>query len=84
MIVGRSTSDFLAPYGSGLAGLVAGEFRDGTRLANGGETPRFLSADREVIHEVSYGDTAPWPEEPDGGGVSCRRVVGLLAPVVVT
>jgi len=41
-----------------------------TRLKNGGESLRLESALGEVIAELSYGDSDPWPDEADGQGNS--------------
>lgn len=40
----------------------------GFSLAGEGETIRLLDASSSEVDSVTYGDSAPWPEEPDGRG----------------
>ena len=46
------------------------EFLEATSLSNGGETLKLEDADGSTIAEFSYGDTLPWPTEPDTLGHS--------------
>lgn len=39
-------------------------------LANGGERLTLLAVDGSVIRDFTYGDSAPWPAEADGGGAT--------------
>lgn len=39
-------------------------------LSNSGEAVRLFTPSGELVNEVVYSDTAPWPAEPDGGGPS--------------
>ena len=48
--------------------LPIGEFTG--RLDDGGETLRLVDAVGGLVDEVTYDDVAPWPTEPDNGGVS--------------
>lgn len=51
------------------AATVFGGFTSG-KLSNSGETIRLETALGELITEITYSDTAPWPEEADGEGFS--------------
>ncbi|MGI9243095.1 MAG: lamin tail domain-containing protein, partial [Verrucomicrobiales bacterium] len=53
----------------GAPGTVLGSYAP-TRLDNGGERLRLESALGEVIAELAYGDSEPWPEQADGDGYS--------------
>ena len=47
-----------------IAGTYAGS------LNNGGERLTYVDASNAVIKDFSYGDSSPWPSEPDGNGPS--------------
>lgn len=49
---------------------IAGEFQNGTALANGGETLKLVGRDGAVIQSLRYDDQSPWPEQADGTGPS--------------
>ena len=53
---------------------VAGEFENGTSLANGGERIKLEDADGNTILEFRYDDQAPWPTRADGAGSSLQVV----------
>lgn len=50
----------------------SGTYTDG--LSNGGETVRLVDRFGFVIHEVTYGDEAPWPTGADGDGYSIELI----------
>jgi hypothetical protein len=59
----RNQAAFQARYGAELA--VAGEYEK--RLANSGDQLAIFDASGNTIHDFTYDDNAPWPEEADGG-----------------
>ena len=85
LIVAKNPTALKAYYGAAIpAGVpVLGPFANGTGLNNGGEKIRLsrpgdqeLGHDRFYIREeqVTYGDVAPWPIEPDGTGKVLKRI----------
>ena len=40
----------------------------GFSLSNGGETIWLYNTDDQLVDSVSYGDSSPWPVQPDGNG----------------
>ncbi len=59
-------------HGSDLP--ILGAFEDDTRLSNGGELLRLVSADgATVIDSVDFSDAEPWPSAADGKGHSLTR-----------
>src|SRR4029434_8087000 len=69
-LIVRDQAAFLAAYGNGLAGLIAGVFANSTSLDNGGERLQFLDALSQPIKDFSYDDENGWPTAPDGEGPS--------------
>jgi hypothetical protein len=61
----KSIAAFQFRYGNGLA--IAGEYSG--NLSNGGEQI-VLSVGGVPIHDFTYDDSPPWPNEADGGGYS--------------
>ena len=63
-------------YGAGLP--IAGEFQNGSQLANGGESlilvNASLPAGSQIVRSFRYDDEAPWPEAPDGEGYSLTLI----------
>ncbi len=53
--------------------IIAGTF--GGSLDNGGERITLRDRRKRRVDSVEYGDAAPWPVGPDGGGPSLERVV---------
>jgi hypothetical protein len=66
VLVVQNRAAFEQRYGVGLP--IAGEF--GGRLSNTGERLAVADADDNIIFEITYGTTAPWPTAPDGSGPS--------------
>ncbi len=64
----KDTAAFQSRHGTGLNALIAGEF--GGTLARGGERLLLKQPDGTVILDFTYGDSAPWPSDADGGGFS--------------
>ncbi len=52
--------------------LIAGEYSGA--LSNGGDSIELRAASGELIDQVEYTDSPPWPQEADGGGVSLELV----------
>ena len=75
VLVVKNLKAFEKRYGSGLP--VAGEWEDGNRLSNGGERVKLSFGAGDPIIDFSYDDSAPWPVEADGGGVSLNFIGGL-------
>lgn len=69
VIVASNTTAHAFRYGSGAATTVFGGFTSG-KLSDGGETLRLESALGELITELTYDDSPPWPVEADGEGFS--------------
>lgn len=68
VLVVRDRSAFEAEYGTGLP--IAGEFQNGTGLANDGERVALFAADGSPIRDFRYEDHLPWPSAADGAGYS--------------
>jgi hypothetical protein len=68
VVLTNDRAAFTARYGGALS--LAGEFQDGTRLSNGGETLTLIDEEGNLVAEVTYDDSAPWPEAADGEGYS--------------
>ena len=69
---------FEAAYGAGLP--IAGEFQNGSRLANGGERITVLNAAGAVIADIDFQDSEPWPVAADGSGASLEALSPGTAP----
>jgi len=65
VLVVRNSAAFNAAHGGGHP--VAGEFANGSRLNNDGETLKLEDALNGTIREFTYNDAAPWPLEADAG-----------------
>ena len=74
MIIVSNQAAFELRHGAGLP--VAGEFKNETGLANGGERLRLAGINETTIRDFSYNDKHPWPEDADGNGHS----LVLVAP----
>jgi hypothetical protein len=46
------------------------QFQNGSRLNNGSDRIKLEDSSNSTIRDFSYGDEAPWPSGPDGGGFS--------------
>ena len=69
IVVVRNRAAFEAAYGTGLN--IAGEFQNGTGLANDGELLVVTAANGSVLQSVDY----PTPGLSDAGGLSLVRIV---------
>jgi hypothetical protein len=69
VLIVRNQAAFTARYGSGLSGIIAGEFQNDTGLSGAGER-LVLSGSGGIIRDITYDDKFPWPEAPDGSGPS--------------
>ncbi|CAN5435222.1 hypothetical protein BH23VER1_BH23VER1_10050 [soil metagenome] len=77
--------DYVFPVGISLAPgarlvVMQADFRDGTRLSNGGEPLELTGADGAAIHAFAYDDRAPWPVSADGQGFSLTLIDPASAP----
>ena len=77
-LVVHNLAAFEMRYGAGLP--VAGVWRDGQSLSNGGEQLKLSHGAGTAIHDFEYDDRAPWPETPDGSGVSLVLIDPASAP----
>ncbi len=68
VLVVRNKQAFLSRYGTGLAGLIAGEYQG--KLSNSGETVTLVDQGNGTVVEFTYGDGPGWPKAADGGGHS--------------
>jgi hypothetical protein len=66
LLVVQNRAAFEHRYGFGLQ--IAGTY--GGRLANDGEMVTLADRDGNVLFEITYGTTTPWPKSPDGDGPS--------------
>ena len=57
----------------------AGFFTGG--LSNGGETLTFTDAGGQTVLSFAYDDAAPWPESPDGDGLSLTLIDPGATPI---
>lgn len=64
LLVVRERAGFEAVYGTGLP--IAGEFAEGTRLYNGGESIKLEDPSNNTISEFRYRFESPWPTVADG------------------
>jgi hypothetical protein len=82
LVIVENADAFEMRYGSGLP--VAGEFQNGSQLANGGEKLTLINTSSPVgsqdVQSFSYDDKAPWPEAPDGDGYSLTLACSELNP----
>ncbi|MDF1711529.1 MAG: CotH kinase family protein [Akkermansiaceae bacterium] len=72
----KNRAAFELRYGSALSARIIGEFQNGTRLRNEGETLLLTAFDGEDLRNFSYDNKAPWPVAPGDGGFS----LVLVAP----
>ena len=68
LLVVKNQAAFESRYGAGRP--IAGEWGPDQSLNNGGENVKLSLGTGTGIIEFTYGDTAPWPTEPDGSGFS--------------
>ena len=85
MIVAKDPAKLKAYYGAAIPGTVPvlGPFANNTSLSNGGEKVRLSRPGEQEFgkarfwireEQVTYGDAAPWPIEPDGTGKVLKRI----------
>lgn len=67
-LVVRNAAAFASRYGSGKP--IAGTWRTGDSLSNGGEQLLLSFGAADPIIDFNYDDIAPWPLTPDGAGPS--------------
>ena len=72
LLIVKNSAAFEFRYRTGLP--VAGEFQNGTQLSNGGERIALAESDLTAIKSFTYGDSAPWPNAPDGDGFSLTLI----------
>ncbi|MEM7387757.1 MAG: lamin tail domain-containing protein, partial [Verrucomicrobiota bacterium] len=63
---------FAEVHGDGV--IPFGQFGEGSRLANGGETLKLEDASNNTLFEFRYDDGEGWPVEADGGGASLELI----------
>ncbi len=70
VLVVKRKAAFQARYGTGLDGMIAGEFSGS--LNNGGEriALEVTGASPSLVREFTYSPLAPWPVTPNGDGPS--------------
>lgn len=76
LVIVKNEAAFAMRYGRDIA--VAGSYTG--NLANSGDTLRLVKISGPVILELTYTDTRPWPEEPDGSGRSLTLLGGSSNP----
>ena len=78
VVIAKNTSAFQTVHGTSIP--LAGQFSDGTSLANEGEKLKLEDADGNTILEFSYDDAPPWPDAPAQSGASLVLVAPFLHP----
>ncbi|MBT5925579.1 MAG: hypothetical protein HOH33_03060, partial [Verrucomicrobia bacterium] len=68
LLVVADSATFEAVYGAGLP--IVGQWNDGNRLSNSGETVKLSFGAGIPIFEFEYRTDSPWPIAPDGSGNS--------------
>jgi hypothetical protein len=69
VLVVKNQAAFESRYGSGLSGIIAGEFVE-TSLNNGGEQVELADYAQGTIVAFTYDDSRGWPLAADGAGHS--------------
>lgn len=72
LVLASDSAAFALRYGRQADGM----FANGTRLSNSGEQLKLVTAEGEVIADITWRDDSDWPEAADGSGKSLT----LLAP----
>jgi hypothetical protein len=83
VVVGRNRDALVSRYGQDLPlarglGQLPSQWVFQGRLGNTGETIRLLTADGQLIQQLTYDDEGSWPQRADGGG-SSLEVIDLAA-----
>lgn len=81
LVVVADFTEFGAVY-PGVTNLNVNAFDpagEGFGLGGSGDTIFLLGAADEVVYEMTYDDSEPWPTEPDGGGPSLLLVTNDCA-----
>lgn len=82
VLIVKNLAAFEMRYGAGFP--VAGVFQNGTGLSNKGEALTLvnvaLPAGSQLVQSVPYDDRVPWPEAPDGSGVSLTLAAAASNP----
>jgi len=76
LVLARYTNEFANAYPD-VANLH-GPFANETKLSNGGEFISLCDSNSYVICSFTYDDKVPWPEKPDGEGLSLELTQPLL------
>jgi lamin tail-like protein len=66
VVIVANTAGFSSRLNPGATPLIAGTYSG--VLKNSGETLTLVDASNAVIKSFAYADSAPWPEDADGGG----------------
>ncbi len=66
-LIVKNAAAFRARYGTGHDSQIVSTISDGS-LANSGENVQLSYGASAVIHDFTYGDSAPWPDSADGDG----------------
>lgn len=67
-VAARNADDFIAAFGFVPDAVFQGA------LANGGETIILRSTKGQLVDQITYDDTLPWPTSPDGAGDSLQLI----------
>ncbi|MEM7388026.1 MAG: Ig-like domain-containing protein, partial [Verrucomicrobiota bacterium] len=77
-VLASNPAVFEGNYGFAPAGAFEGQ------LSNRGEALRLVGRDGKILDELTYEDSAPWPDAADGGGASLERDLPLRSSVAPT
>ena len=76
LVIARYTNEFANAYP--YVANVHGPFANDTKLSNSGELITLCDSNGIVICSFTYDDKVPWPEKPDGTGLSLELTQPLL------
>ena len=79
VLVVRNKEAFESRYGTGLSGIIAGQYIDyDTKLDNTGETVQLVDTWNGSIAQFTYSDDRGWPLPADGSGHSLVPLASAL------
>ena len=74
LVIVEDREAFLARYGVALNNFIGGQYSGA--LGNSSDTVTLLDSEGEILHSVTYSDSAPWPTEARSGGRSLLLTQG--------
>ncbi|MDB4673828.1 CotH kinase family protein, partial [Verrucomicrobiales bacterium] len=74
LLIVEDREAFLARYGESMSDLIGGQYSGA--LGNSSDTVTLVDSGGEILHSVTYTDSAPWPEAAGSGGKSLLLTQG--------